>query len=689
MKFYLDMHRNNRYTKVLFFCVLSVLIFSPTTFGQKPTSPSDVKKQTEQLFAKGKIPPFSFIYGGKKSADFITGWDYRAEKLPATEPKTEMYRYSYSDKRTGLVVKCTVTLFDDFPVAEWVVNFYNASDKNTPLIEQAAVVDQSFSSTEKGTFVLHRNLGSNVRKVDFHPFDEDMQPGKTVSIVQPAGRSSDNDALPFFNIEMPGSQGIVAAIGWTGSWFADLLQTDEKTISMKSGMGKMRITLYPKEEIRTPKICLLFWNGEDRMVGHNMFRRFVLAHHSRKIDGKFAESPLSSMLDYGDPAPCGEYECLTENFALAIVDRYKQFNLIPEVFWLDAGWYTLNIEDGTWLHNIGNWSVDKTRFPNGLRPLADAVHSTGAKFMVWFEPERVRPGSEMGREHPEWLLSIPERESRVFNLGNPDALRWVTEHVTEFLKKERIDYYRQDCNIDPILYWNANDQPDRIGMTQIRHIEGLYAFWDSLLVRFPNLLIDNCASGGRRIDLETVSRSSPFWSSDYNYTEPEGRHCHTYALNFYLPVHGTGVYKTDNYTFRSCLGAVMGMFWEITGKNSEPIPMMQKRIKDFKELRPYYYGDFYPLTPAKNYTRNSVWLAYQMNRPEQNDGIILAFRRADSPDNSIQIKPSGLEKNAVYELHYEDYGLRIEKTGAEMMSGFDIFIPTQHASLMIRYKKVN
>jgi hypothetical protein len=68
---------------------------------------------------------------------------------------------------------------------------------------------------------------------------------------------------------------------------------------------------------------------------------------------------------------------------------------------------------------------------------------------------------------------------------------------------------------DPLPYWRANDAPDRQGMAEIRHVEGLYEFWNDLLRRHPGLVIDNCASGGRRIDLETISRSIPLWRSDW------------------------------------------------------------------------------------------------------------------------------------------------------------------------------
>ena len=556
------------------------------------------------------------------------------------------------------------------------------------MIEKVAVIDYSFVTENKGTLILHHTKGSNAERSDFQPIDEKLQVGKPVYMTPSGGRSSDNTAFPFFNIETPDKQGIIAAIGWTGKWYANVLQTNENTVSLKSGMEKMRMNLYANEEIRTPKICLLFWKGAERMVGHNQFRQFILAHHSRKIKGRFAEYPLSGSFDYGDPEPCGEYNCLTEEFAVALVKRYQLFKILPEVFWLDAGWYTgcgWDKEKGGWWQNVGNWTVDKERFPNGLKPVSDAVHKTGAKFMVWFEPERVSPGSLIDREHPEWLIKLKGNENYLFDLGNKDALKWLTELISNLLANEGIDYYRQDFNFDPMPYWEANDKPGRVGISEIRHIEGLYTFWDSLLERFPNLLIDNCASGGRRIDLETTSRSSPLWRTDYLYGEPNGYQCHTFGLNFYLPIHGTAIYKTDSYTFRSGLGGTAVMNWEVTGKASEPIPSIQKRIQDYKNLRPYFYGDYYPLTESRNNTGENVWLSYQLNRPNMKDGIVIAFRRNGSTNETIRTKLSGLEENTTYELFYEDYGLKIRNTGHELMEGFEITIPQKPSSLLVKY----
>jgi len=833
------------------FCVFLILSGKPIQ-SQSIVPVNNVKQWMEQRFAKGVVPPFSFVYGGKKSESFIKNWEYKAEKMTSTEPDKEVYVYSYTDKATGLLVKCTVTCFTDFPSLEWVLHFSNTSGKNTPLIEKVAAVDHSFSAGEDGTgnvgsfslqlvrqthgtlkfdqscmstplrigsrsfakglgthsnseirvtfpepvtkftsfvgidnnydtggvrgsvqfavvagnkellrtqtvrgsdearvidlalpekttsltlivndaadgqshdhadwcepvatgvsgtiyqlsdaasfslnpaFILHHARGSGATRADFMPIDAEMSIGKKFYMTStPTGRSSSGAAFPFFNINMSGKQGIMVAVGWTGDWYADIVQNDAKTVALKSGMEKMQLALYPKEEIRSPKICLLFWQGEDRMVGHNRFRQFILAHHSRKINGQFAEYPLCALFRMGDDEPCGEFECTTEEYLLAIVRHYKQYNIMPDAFWLDAGWYEgcgWGKPNGGWWSNVGNWTPAMDRFPNGLRPVADAIHEAGSKLLVWFEPERVYSNTMIHREYPQWLLKTPTSgNTHLFDLGNKEARIWLTDHITEIIKKEGIDYYRQDFNMDPHPYWTAKDQPGRIGMSEIRYIEGLYAFWDSLLVRFPDLLIDNCASGGRRIDLETTSRSAPLWRTDYAYGEPNGQQCHTYGLNFYLPVHATGIHPTDDYNFRSGLSsAMMGLNW-LKGRGPGTVESSRKYMQDFRSLRPYFYGDYYPLTPAVNHTGDNVWLAYQLNRPSEKDGIIIAFRRAANQQNSIRIKPSGLEKDAVYELFYEEYGIRTQHKGSELMNGFDITIPAKPATLLIKYGQI-
>ena len=423
----------------------------------------------------------------------------------------EEYVFTYSDKKSGLTIKCFVSCFIDFQAVEWVLKIRNLSGKSSPLLEKVQIVDQEFKSGVKGVFSLHKIQGSKGGKDDFMPSEDTLKIGKSVRLSPTEGRSSDNTAFPFFNIKSPDSSGVVVAVGWTGKWYADIFKTSETSLSLKAGMEKMKLRLYSGEEIRTPAIFLLFWKSKDPMMGNNQFRRFLLAHEIRSN----SMSPIAISLSPNSPAPCnGFFGCLSDSFALAKIARVKQLEILPEVFWMDAGWYQGGGEN--W-QVTGTWSADKQRFPNSLRPIADAIHQSGSKFLVWFEPERVAGGTKLAKEHENWLLKLPDGKKNIhtgnqdflLNLGNKEACEWLTNYISGFIKEEGIDYYRQDFNIDPMPYWEANDKPDRVGISEIRHIEGLYAFWDTLLVRFPNLIIDNCSSGGRRIDLETMSRSLP------------------------------------------------------------------------------------------------------------------------------------------------------------------------------------
>jgi alpha-galactosidase len=645
-------------------------------------------------FAKNKVPPFSFSYAGKDSKDFIRGWEYRMEPVKSADPAKEMYLASWRDPRTGLVVRCNLTGYLDFPAVEWTLEFVNTSGRNTPLIAGARAVDHNFRYEKEGAVTLYHSRGSSGERSDFQGYEDVLGSGKNIYMTPSGGRSSDNTGFPFFNVEMPGGQGVLTAIGWSGKWFADVKQNDMHSWTLNAGMERMKLVLYPGEKIRTPEICLLFWKGEDRMTGHNLFRQFILRHHSRMINGKRAELPLSGTLGAGGPQPCNEFSCATESYCIAVTQRYQQFGIVPEVLWIDAGWYT---GCGNWWENVGNWTVNKINFPNGLKPVADAIHKVGAKFILWFEPERVVAGTQFDRTNPAFLIRIPDTVKNpeigrfssnmfLFNLGDQAAREWLTSYISDLIRTNGVDYYRQDFNFDPYPYWKYNDKPDRTGITEIRYIEGLYAYWDDLLRNFPNLVIDNCASGGRRLDLETVSRSSPLWRTDYNYGEPNGYQCHTYGLNFYLPLHGTGNTVPSVYTFRSSMSTAMVTTWDLNN-TAVSQSLLQNIMKDFKRLRPYYYGDYYPLTPNVNITTDSIWLAYQQNRPEQGDGIILAFRRPDCPVEKITVKPKGLDPSANYSVLFEDTGVKSTLTGARLMEGLLLENKEKPGSLLISYRK--
>jgi len=130
------------------------------------------------------------------------------------------------------------------------------------------------------------------------------------------------------------------------------------------------------------------------------------------------------------------------------------------------------------------------------------------------------------------------------------------------------------------------------------------------------------------------------------------------------------------------------MNWEVTGRNSESIPSMQKSIAEYKLIRPYYYGDYYPLTVTAGLTQDDIWMAYQMNRPSFNDGIIVAFRRKDCPLESIIVNLHGLDPNEKYLLFNEDTQVSETLSGEALKHGYTLKLADKPGSVLIRYKKV-
>ena len=271
-------------------------------------------------------------------------------------------------------------------------------------------------------------------------------------------------------------------------------------------------------------------------------------------------------------------------------------------------------------------------------------------------------------------------------MGNTEAREWLQEYIGDMIEQNGIDYYRQDFNMEPDKYWARYDEPDRIGMKEIRHIEGLYAFWDYLLERFPGLLIDNCASGGRRLDLETIKRSAPLWRSDYyHYDDPDGYQCHNFGLSFFLPFHGTGILQTDPYSFRSSMSSALICNWKITEPNVSFFDM-QARIDEYRRVRDYFLEDYYPLTELEGTTRDDIWLAYQYDRPSDGTGIVVAFRRAACPDPALTVRLSGIDASRNYSVYNFDTGESVTVPGAELASGYVLTLPEPRGSMLLRYK---
>ncbi len=619
-------------------------------------------------------PPFSFRYAGESSSYLLKMWEPNRRSRRIDDHRTE-HTLTYTDRQTGLVLRAVGVEYRDFPVVEWTLYFKNTGIIPSPILENIQALDTRLDRGQAGEFILHHNKGSQTTPTDFEPYADRLDRRAEKHISAGGGRPTNTD-MCYFNVALPG-EGTIVAVGWPGQWAASFKRDEGTGLAVRVGQELTHFRLLPGEEVRSPLVALLFWHG-DWIDGQNVWRRWMVADNLPRTDGKLPAPLMSSGSNGFTILMQGATEQNQKESMQWYLDRGWKF----DCWWMDAGWYHL----GWGWSNTGTWDPDPERFPHGIRTVSDFAHAHRLKTIVWFEPERVTHNTWLSDTHPEWLLGPKDARDRLLDLGNPEAFKWVTEHFDRFLTEQGIDVYRQDMNFDPLDYWRANDAPDRQGMTEIRHVTAYLAFWDEMLRTHPGLMIDTCAGGGRRDDLETLRRSVPLWRSDYAYDQPAAMQDLSYGLAMWVPYFGTTVQPFNSYSFRSTMTLAPSMGADPRSRTLD-FKALEQLASEWRQVSPYYYGDYYPLTRYS--TEDDVWMAWQYHRPDSGDGMVQVFRRAGSPIEKVRFKLRGLDPAAQYSVRNLDEPGDVRVTGRELAEkGLAVEIKTQAAAVIMVYKKV-
>ncbi len=842
--------------------VLGAMV-SPLRAAEPGSRAADQRQAAELakrlLRPEAKASPFSFRYDGRPSRELLGDWT-RSESHAALDASRTRHLAKFLDPRTGLEMRVEAVEYHDFPTVEWTLYFRNTAQRPTPILEDIQALDIPWQRPAGTEYVLHHAAGSQANRSDYAPRQTTLEP-KMIKRFGGAGGRPTNVDWSYFNLQW-GDQGAIVVVGWPGQWAAEFARDADRGLRVRAGQERVYARLLPGEEIRSPLMVVQFWQG-DWVRAQNVWRRWMMAHSMPKPGGKLPPPQFvaSSSRAYEEMIHANEQNQIMH------IDRYLEEGLKIDYWWMDAGWY---IQQQGW-PQVGTWEVDPKRFPRGFKPISDHAHARGVKILVWFEPERVMPGTWLYENHPEWLLKptaqanplagmrawsasqvggsdpcvthnpttqeraianirwapgslafhpgpqgqyavvrftapeagqyavsagfsgidrsptttevyvlcrnkpvfqgwlnlkgqgnraaysgklalavgdtvdfvvgwgngthvcdstglearlvapsgrsfdaakdfhgeqnphgpwaygwlkpapVPDAATfcrfdrpvkpgedgvRLLNLGNPEARKWLTEHIDRLLREQGIDLYRQDFNMDPLEFWRAADPPDRQGITENKHVTGYLAFWDELRRRHPNMLIDSCASGGRRNDLETMRRAVPLWRSDYAF-EPIGHQCMTYGISLWLPYHGTGTVasaaapyygggftKVEPYAFWSNTAPSLGSGIDIRVRQLD-YNTLRRLYRQWRELSRFYYGDFYPLTP---YTQdNRQWIAWQFHDPQQQAGAVQGFRRDQCPADSVRLHLRDLDPGATYRLTVFEGESPTEASGKALM----------------------
>ena len=581
---------------------------------------------------------------------------------------------------TTVSVECERKVFPESDCVEWTFGLRNCGTADSAPLSELHSLDLMLAPLDRATKpVIHAVCGNANNDAPFALRRIVSEPGTTWRINNPGGGKTGalNGAhLPFINLDL-GGRGLFVGLGWPGRWQLAVEHGKDNSLRITGGIEKADLALHPGEAIRLPEVLVMFWEG-DRLAAHNRFRQHILKHHSPTVNGEPAPDLLA----------CATWGGMKTHNHLRLIETLKAHGSPFDCYWVDAGWYgtdheteeyqSLKTED--WAFHVGDWKPNAMVHPKGLKPVSDAAHAAGMKFLLWFEVERAIESAPWVQQHPEWYFKHRNPHQwlgrdiapRIFNFGNPEARRAMTEQIARQIADNGIDVFRQDCNTWLTHAWDEEDTPGRIGISEIRYVEGLIAFWDELKARFPHLLFDIV----QRRDLTSLSRTLDLSRSDHEFlpsSDPISSQGAQFGLAHWTPLSGTVAVGTGNdYKCLSGLSSSFGTALfpsigyeavSVEPPADYPWDWLRRMLDVHRRARPFFRGDFYPL--LEHVYSNQCWGAMQFHRPDLRAGMVVVYRRPDSPFTDAQFQLQGMAAGTVCRIDATENG-KFGLTGTEL-----------------------
>lgn len=637
--------------------------------------------------------PVEFCYEGKA---FEPGaWSPEEKKV---DDLNSQMVYTSPDGKLRLTI--TYRKFEGFPVTEVRPVLECVGNESTGIVDDFKSLRLTRECQSHGVKV-RRITGAVNDYTDFCHQDAVLQRRHECDWLHMSSSQGRSVAwLPYIGIDFDVMNGVELAIGWTGTWRADM-QYGEKFWLTTGLLGPVHFRMLPGEKFQMPYVVI--YEREQKTVEQGLaeFRRFVIEHKSpRDENGEIFEPIFPFSVSGGNK---------TDDNMLKILDCVvNRFQIPFNVLWVDAGWYGEPEDipqDGNcgpfWYKWAGYWKPNTVIHPDGnLKKISKAAHKNGMRFLVWFEPERATKYAPITQEHPEYFHRHkvnPSDECYLLDMGNPEARAWVTDEVSRNIRESGIDIYRQDFNCDPLPIWRDNDAEDRQSVSEIRHINGLYAYWDELHRRFPSLMFENCAGGGTRMDIEMMSRSHSYCRDDAHMRPNCDELTQNITLNTtsYIPFTGGETFTVpvfDTYAFLSRLGAsavftpsdFQGMILH-REPGDEEVQWFRTMWDVTNRIRSLYFGDFYALTQDPFYTPD-IYCGYQLNDTKKGEGFYMLFRRQACPEENFLLKLRDIDPDATYQVEEFEGEKRLIK-GKEFVQQL-LYFPNPRSYKLVFYKKL-
>ena len=618
-------------------------------------------------------------YVGFSSSDFTLK---STDKQQNTVTRSENTTFTLAHK-SGLEFELRCVYYPDYAAFDWVIYFTNTGKENSPKVYDISPAELTFEGENP---VILSNYSDGGPFAPFVPQTIYLNDGDSRTFAPQNGRSTEA-AFPYYNFEY-GNKGAFVVTSWSGIWQADFNYNNGVT-TYSGRQQTFNSYLKSGETARTPLTAVILYDGRDTDRATNLWRNWFMDCNMEKDDNGNLPTPFVAGVT---SAVYNEMSKATDQNQIDAIRTYLEHGIDINVWWMDADWYA-KVDPNQTGFPVGNWVPDTDRFPSKFKAISDYANSEDVKTLLWFEPERISittkqynntPETEY-RVKPEWLIGYGEAGSQIaygvegnafqLDLGNKEAFDWLCNRVSTIIKEGGISIYREDLNSNYIdETWAAANaaHPDRTGMTENGCVMGHYAYWDVLLALDEVELLDSCASGGHRLDLETMRRAVALHPTDFNYNDLTSKQIGSYGLASWFPFTGanTGVAnyttQTNKYVLRSAYRQALILQYNVNTMSDRYYDVAKNCVDEWKGVSKYFYDDLYQLT--KNTMGSNQWYSYEYLSEEEQSGFAMVFRRSGGSADTQNIRLKGLNPADTYEITFADQSGKVTATGAELMS---------------------
>ena len=356
-----------------------------------------------------------------------------------------------------------------------------------------------------------------------------------------------------------------------------------------------------------------------------------------------------------------------------------------EMLVVDDGWFGRRSDETT---SLGDWTVNEKKLPGGLKRLGDELGDLGVKLGVWMEPEMISPDSDLYRAHPDYAMSIPgraptlARNQYVLDLTRQEVRDCIFDQIAAVLRSAPIAYLKWDMNRPLTDLYSSSLPQERQGEVSHRYMLGVYQLQERLVSEFPDLLLENCCSGGGRFDAGMLYYSPQIWTSDNGEAIDRLGIQEATALAYPLssmgahvtccPCHINGRVTAFETRGRVSLPGCFGYELDLGKLTAGEKNIISRQLEEYRKYGPVFHdGDYYRLA---SYAENHSYDAMMAVSKDKSLAVVLyvqvlsrAYRR------SLRLPLAGLEETALYREAYSG----VVHSGAAWMHGGALFPAVQ------------